>query len=156
MFSFKQVRVALEAAHKGWGMSVIIGVAGAGQEIATRPFQLVTGRTWKGTNGIVNCCPTKSVLNAVGIVRVAPRVGSRWVRMRRNEVTTHSRDPRARFHASNSVATRPITRDTPAPRSRQNWSPAQSRGKPNPRLRMRSDSARLTTDATDGARVRRG
>jgi S-(hydroxymethyl)glutathione dehydrogenase / alcohol dehydrogenase len=49
MFSFKQVRVALEAAHKGWGMSVIIGVAGAGQEIATRPFQLVTGRTWKGT-----------------------------------------------------------------------------------------------------------
>jgi S-(hydroxymethyl)glutathione dehydrogenase/alcohol dehydrogenase len=43
------VRVALEAAHKGWGVSVIIGVAGAGQEIATRPFQLVTGRTWKGT-----------------------------------------------------------------------------------------------------------
>jgi len=42
-------RAALEACHKGWGMSVIIGVAGAGQEIATRPFQLVTGRTWKGT-----------------------------------------------------------------------------------------------------------
>ncbi len=45
----KTMRIALEAAHKGWGQSVIIGVAGAGQEIATRPFQLVTGRTWKGT-----------------------------------------------------------------------------------------------------------
>ena len=43
------MRVALEAAHKGWGVSVIIGVAGAGQEISTRPFQLVTGRSWKGT-----------------------------------------------------------------------------------------------------------
>src|SRR5438270_2247192 len=43
------MRQALEACHRGWGMSVIIGVAGAGQEIATRPFQLVTGRTWKGT-----------------------------------------------------------------------------------------------------------
>ena len=43
------MRAALEAAHKGWGVSVIIGVAGAGQEISTRPFQLVTGRTWKGT-----------------------------------------------------------------------------------------------------------
>jgi len=42
-------RAALEACHKGWGVSVIIGVAGAGQEISTRPFQLVTGRTWKGT-----------------------------------------------------------------------------------------------------------
>ena len=45
----KLMRQALECAHKGWGVSVIIGVAGAGQEIATRPFQLVTGRTWKGT-----------------------------------------------------------------------------------------------------------
>ncbi|RNA28821.1 Alcohol dehydrogenase class-3 [Brachionus plicatilis] len=45
----KTMRCALEAAHKGWGVSVIIGVAGAGQEICTRPFQLVTGRTWKGT-----------------------------------------------------------------------------------------------------------
>jgi S-(hydroxymethyl)glutathione dehydrogenase / alcohol dehydrogenase len=45
----KVMRVALECAHKGWGQSIIIGVAGAGQEIATRPFQLVTGRTWKGT-----------------------------------------------------------------------------------------------------------
>lgn len=43
------MRAALECCHKGWGTSVIIGVAGAGQEISTRPFQLVTGRTWKGT-----------------------------------------------------------------------------------------------------------
>ncbi len=43
------MRQALECAHKGWGQSVIIGVAGAGQEISTRPFQLVTGRTWKGS-----------------------------------------------------------------------------------------------------------
>ncbi len=40
---------ALECCHKGWGVSVIIGVAGAGQEIKTRPFQLVTGRVWKGS-----------------------------------------------------------------------------------------------------------
>ncbi|MBA4115112.1 MAG: zinc-binding dehydrogenase, partial [Rubrobacter sp.] len=43
------MRQALECCHKGWGVSVIIGVAGSGQEISTRPFQLVTGRTWKGT-----------------------------------------------------------------------------------------------------------
>lgn len=43
------MRAALESCHKGWGTSVIIGVAAAGQEISTRPFQLVTGRTWKGT-----------------------------------------------------------------------------------------------------------
>jgi S-(hydroxymethyl)glutathione dehydrogenase / alcohol dehydrogenase len=43
------MRQALECCHKGWGTSVIIGVAGAGQEIATRPFQLVTGRVWKGS-----------------------------------------------------------------------------------------------------------
>ncbi len=43
------MRAALECVHKGWGQSVIIGVAASGQEIATRPFQLVTGRTWKGT-----------------------------------------------------------------------------------------------------------
>ncbi|MCK5041549.1 MAG: S-(hydroxymethyl)glutathione dehydrogenase/class III alcohol dehydrogenase, partial [Sphingomonadales bacterium] len=43
------MRTALECCHKGWGESVIIGVAGAGQEISTRPFQLVTGRVWKGT-----------------------------------------------------------------------------------------------------------
>ncbi|MEY8714923.1 S-(hydroxymethyl)glutathione dehydrogenase/class III alcohol dehydrogenase [Francisella philomiragia] len=45
----KVMRQALECAHKGWGESVIIGVAGAGEEISTRPFQLVTGRTWKGS-----------------------------------------------------------------------------------------------------------
>lgn len=43
------MRAALESAHRGWGQSVIIGVAGAGQEISTRPFQLVTGRRWLGT-----------------------------------------------------------------------------------------------------------
>ena len=43
------MRQALESCHKGWGESVIIGVAAAGEEISTRPFQLVTGRTWKGT-----------------------------------------------------------------------------------------------------------
>ena len=43
------MREALECCHMGWGVSTIIGVAGAGQEICTRPFQLVTGRTWKGT-----------------------------------------------------------------------------------------------------------
>ena len=43
------MRSALECCHKGWGESIIIGVAGAGQEIATRPFQLVTGRVWRGT-----------------------------------------------------------------------------------------------------------
>jgi len=45
----KVMRQALESAHRGWGKSVIIGVAGAGQEISTRPFQLVTGRVWMGT-----------------------------------------------------------------------------------------------------------
>ena len=45
----KVMRQALECCHKGWGQSIIIGVAGAGQEIATRPFQLVTGRVWKGS-----------------------------------------------------------------------------------------------------------
>jgi S-(hydroxymethyl)glutathione dehydrogenase/alcohol dehydrogenase len=43
------MRSALECCHKGWGESVIIGVAGAGQEIRTRPFQLVTGRVWRGS-----------------------------------------------------------------------------------------------------------
>jgi len=43
------MRAALESCHKGWGESTIIGVAGAGQEISTRPFQLVTGRVWRGT-----------------------------------------------------------------------------------------------------------
>lgn len=45
----KVMRQALECTHKGWGQSIIVGVAAAGEEISTRPFQLVTGRTWKGT-----------------------------------------------------------------------------------------------------------
>lgn len=45
----KVMRAALESCHKGWGESVIIGVAGAGEEISTRPFQLVTGRVWRGS-----------------------------------------------------------------------------------------------------------
>src|SRR6202041_1951011 len=47
--SVKVMRQALECAHRGWGQSIVVGVAAAGQEIATRPFQLVTGRVWKGT-----------------------------------------------------------------------------------------------------------
>ena len=47
--SVEVMRAALECCHKGWGESIIIGVAGAGQEISTRPFQLVTGRVWRGT-----------------------------------------------------------------------------------------------------------
>ena len=47
--SVELMRQALECTHRGWGVSVIIGVAGAGKEISTRPFQLVTGRVWKGT-----------------------------------------------------------------------------------------------------------
>jgi len=47
--SVKVMRTALECCHKGWGESIIIGVAGAGEEITTRPFQLVTGRVWRGT-----------------------------------------------------------------------------------------------------------
>ena len=43
------MRQSLECCHKGWGQSIIIGVAAAGQEISTRPFQLVTGRVWKGS-----------------------------------------------------------------------------------------------------------
>ncbi len=45
----KVMRQALECCHRGWGQSIVIGVAGSGQEISTRPFQLVTGRVWKGT-----------------------------------------------------------------------------------------------------------
>jgi S-(hydroxymethyl)glutathione dehydrogenase/alcohol dehydrogenase len=47
--SVKTMRQALECCHKGWGQSFIIGVAAAGEEISTRPFQLVTGRQWKGS-----------------------------------------------------------------------------------------------------------
>ena len=45
----KLMRQALECCHRGWGESIIIGVAGSGQEISTRPFQLVTGRVWRGS-----------------------------------------------------------------------------------------------------------
>jgi S-(hydroxymethyl)glutathione dehydrogenase / alcohol dehydrogenase len=45
----KTMRQALECCHRGWGVSTVIGVAAAGQEISTRPFQLVTGRVWKGS-----------------------------------------------------------------------------------------------------------
>lgn len=45
----KLMRQALECCHKGWGQSIIIGVAAGGEEISTRPFQLVTGRVWKGS-----------------------------------------------------------------------------------------------------------
>ena len=45
----KLMRAALECCHKGWGVSTVIGVAGAGEEISTRPFMLVTGRVWKGS-----------------------------------------------------------------------------------------------------------
>ena len=47
--NIKTMRAALESCHKGWGESTIIGVAGSGQEISTRPFQLVTGRVWRGS-----------------------------------------------------------------------------------------------------------
>jgi S-(hydroxymethyl)glutathione dehydrogenase/alcohol dehydrogenase len=47
--SVQLMRAALECAHRGWGQSIVIGVAGSGQEISTRPFQLVTGRVWKGS-----------------------------------------------------------------------------------------------------------
>jgi S-(hydroxymethyl)glutathione dehydrogenase/alcohol dehydrogenase len=47
--SVKVMRQALECCHRGWGESIVIGVAGAGEEIATRPFQLVTGRVWRGS-----------------------------------------------------------------------------------------------------------
>jgi S-(hydroxymethyl)glutathione dehydrogenase/alcohol dehydrogenase len=47
--SVEVMRAALECAHRGWGESIVIGVAASGQEISTRPFQLVTGRSWKGT-----------------------------------------------------------------------------------------------------------
>lgn len=48
-FEVNVMRSALECAHRGWGVSCIIGVAASGHEISTRPFQLVTGRVWKGT-----------------------------------------------------------------------------------------------------------
>lgn len=60
----KVTRAALEAAHGGWGVSVVIGIAAPGEEIATRPFQLVTGHTWKEKRSMsqswwLNICPER-------------------------------------------------------------------------------------------------
>ncbi|MTJ80499.1 MAG: S-(hydroxymethyl)glutathione dehydrogenase/class III alcohol dehydrogenase [Telmatospirillum sp.] len=72
------MRAALECAHRGWGQSIIIGVAGAGQEISTRPFQLVTGRTWKGTafGGVKGRSQLPGMVEAAmrGEIRLAPFV----------------------------------------------------------------------------------
>ncbi len=59
------MRQALECYHKGWGESTIIGVAGAGQEISTRPFQLVTGRVWRGTafGGAKDCTDVPKIVD---------------------------------------------------------------------------------------------
>ena len=59
------MRAALECYHKGWGTSVIVGVAASGQEISTRPFQLVTGVMWKGTA----FGSFKSILKCHGLLR---------------------------------------------------------------------------------------
>ena len=64
------MQAALEAAHRGWGVSCVIGVAAAGKEIKTRPFQLVTGRRWIGTV----CMPHSSVLLRCTAVRTALHV----------------------------------------------------------------------------------
>lgn len=58
------MRDALECCHKGWGESIIIGVAAAGQEISTRPFQLITGREWKGS-GFEYMHESKSIRSVV-------------------------------------------------------------------------------------------
>lgn len=68
----------MECAHRGWGQSIIIGVAGAGQEISTRPFQLVTGRTWKGTafGGVKGRSQLPEMVNEAmrGDIQLAPFV----------------------------------------------------------------------------------
>jgi S-(hydroxymethyl)glutathione dehydrogenase/alcohol dehydrogenase len=64
------MRQALECCHKGWGVSVIIGVASAGQEISTRPFQLVTGRVWKGSALVELEAAQMSLKLLIGIWRV--------------------------------------------------------------------------------------
>ena len=72
------MRAALECAHRGWGQSVVIGVAGAGQEISTRPFQLVTGRRWLGTafGGVKGRSELPGMVEAAmrGDIRLAPFV----------------------------------------------------------------------------------
>ena len=65
--SVEVMRAALECAHRGWGESIVIGVAASGKEISTRPFQLVTGRSWKGT-AFGGGCPRLWQGPAVGFV----------------------------------------------------------------------------------------
>ncbi len=69
------MRSALECCHKGWGESVIIGVAGAGQEISTRPFQLVTGRVWR----VLHSVALKAALNYLKSLNVTWRANSHWM-----------------------------------------------------------------------------
>jgi S-(hydroxymethyl)glutathione dehydrogenase/alcohol dehydrogenase len=71
------MRQALECCHKGWGESIIIGVAGAGQEISTRPFQLVTGRVWRGTAfGGARAMPLDDFNNAFHLMREGESIRS--------------------------------------------------------------------------------
>jgi len=83
------MRAALECAHRGWGQSIIIGVAGAGQEISTRPFQLVTGRTWKGTafGGVKGRTQLPGMVEQAmrGEIRLAPFVTHKLPLQRINE-----------------------------------------------------------------------
>ena len=60
------MRAALECTHKGWGQSVVIGVAASGQEISTRPFQLVTGLPWPCCSALAECCACQHLLSVGG------------------------------------------------------------------------------------------
>lgn len=73
------MRAALECAHRGWGQSIVIGVAAAGQEISTRPFQLVTGRQWKGTafGGYKSRVQVRGNLACCVMLKGAPGYGMR-------------------------------------------------------------------------------
>ena len=122
------MRQALECCHKGWGTSVIIGVAGAGEEIATRPFQLVTGRVWKGT----------AFGGARGRTDV-PKIVDWYMegKIRIDEMITHTHAARAhqrgvRLDASRRVD--PHRRDllTPEPTARSSPSPASCPGSAGP------------------------
>jgi S-(hydroxymethyl)glutathione dehydrogenase/alcohol dehydrogenase len=79
----KVMRAALECCHKGWGESVIIGVAGAGEEISTRPFQLVTGRVWRGSAfggacAVAANCPAMSNARSAARFRSIPSSPTPW------------------------------------------------------------------------------